>query len=165
MSLPSLLITCAYFKCSDSKIFLRRELAEKLEKFAKLRVHMAARTLGRFGRVAVRSRLNKFLVCWMRFRLHMIRLHRRHNAVSTIAAAYRSHKQRNQYCSFQRAVVLLQAYQRKCIANDRVRKLRDPYCDMSFQECRALLKSEQAELEKAVTANDFTAAAQMEVKM
>lgn len=45
-----LAVTDADWQIGHSKIFLRRELSDKLERLATLRVHMAVRTLGRFGR-------------------------------------------------------------------------------------------------------------------
>ena len=57
-------ITDADWQIGHTKIFLRRELSEKLERLAKLRVHAAARTVGRFGKFVAHRRLSALLVTW-----------------------------------------------------------------------------------------------------
>jgi myosin heavy subunit len=158
-------VTDADWQIGHSKIFLRRELAEKLERLSKLRVNVAARTLCRFGRRVALARLSSLLVHWMRFRLHMLRIYRKAKASSTLAASYRSFKQQKVYSAFRRAVVLLQAEQRRKQAIEQARKLRDPFCDMTFRDCRAFLGTEQMKLDEAVAKQNFRVAADLEVKM
>jgi len=158
-------VTDADWQIGHSKIFLRRELSEKLEKMAKLRVHAAARTIGRFGKHVTNSRLSKLLVAWTRFRLLMLKQYRERRAASKLVATVRRYKQQRLYNSVRMAVVQIQAEQRRKIAFDRVRKIRDPYCDMSYRECRRLLRSEQQRLDEYVKAKNFRGAAKLEEKM
>lgn len=95
----------------------------------------------------------------------MLKMHKRNKAANKLAAAYRSSRQRRVYVSFLRSIVLLQSSQRRKEAIERARKLRDPYCDLTFQECKKALKIEEGRLEKAVASKDFKAAAELEVKM
>jgi len=92
-------------------------------------------------------------------------VYRRNNAATTIVAVFRGSKQKKVFRTFRRAIVLLQAEQRRKLAIARVRKIRDPYCDMTFKECKSLLKTEQSSLEKAVAEKDFRLAATLEAKM
>lgn len=153
------------WQIGHSKIFLRRELSDKLERFAKLRVHAAARTLGRFGRQVAFARLSSLLVAWIRFRILMLQKYREAKAATKLAATFRSRKQRQQYTGVLRAIVVIQSEQRRRLAQQQLRKLRDPYCDMSFKECRRLLQAEQSRVDDAVKANDFTVAAELEKTM
>jgi myosin heavy subunit len=158
-------VTDADWQIGHSKIFLRRELADKLERLAKLRVQVAARALGRSGRRRVHSRLSKLLVCWIRFRLCMLRIYREKNAANTLTAAYRRYKQLELFLSLRRAVVQLQSQQRRKTAAERVQKLRDPFIRMSFRECKELYEKQQARLDEAVKKKNFRLATELEAKM
>jgi myosin heavy subunit len=149
----------ADWQIGHSKIFLRRELSDKLERFAKLRVHAAARTVGRFARHVVYTRLSAFLTAWARFRLHMLQKYRE------VRSAIRCNKQRRLFVAVTRAIVRVQSEQRRKVAVEQVRKLRDPFCDTSFKECLRLLLFEQSRLEDAVNSKDFRLAADLEAKM
>jgi len=158
-------VSDADWQIGHSKIFLRRELAEKLERLAQLRVHMAARTLGRFGSYVAAKRASSFLVVWVRFRLHMLKKIRRNRAATKLAASLRRYRQLQTYKMVMRSVVRIQSEQRRKLAIDYARKLRDPYIDKSFQECQNLLKSERSRLEDAVTSKDYSLAGELETKM
>jgi myosin heavy subunit len=153
------------WQVGHSKIFLRRELADKLERLAKLRVHAAARTIGRFARGVVYARLSSFLTAWAHFRLHMLQQYREVRSATKIAAGIRCYSQRQRFIAVTRKIIRIQAVQRRKMAFERVRKVRDPYCDMSFKECRRLLRSEQSLLDDAVNSKDFRAAAKLETTM
>jgi myosin heavy subunit len=158
-------VTEADWQIGHSKIFLRRELSEKLERLARLRVHAAARTLGRFGKRVVFRRLSKFLVSWGRFRLRMRKQYRETKAANKLAAAIRRFKQEQLYATVRWGVIQIQSEHRRKRAIHRTKLLRDPYCEMSFRECRRLLRSEQARLDDAVKTKNFRMAAKLEVKM
>ena len=158
-------VTDADWQIGHSKIFLRRELSDKLERLAKLRVHRAARTLGRFGRSIALRRLSALLVNWSKFRLVMIKKYRANRSSSKIAATYRMHVQvRNLKLSIN-AVVTIQSLQRRISAKLVVAKLRDPYYGMSRKELKKLLHSEADLMEKAITDQDFKTAARIEEGM
>jgi len=55
-------VSDADWQVGHSKIFLRRELSEKLERLAKLRVQCAARTLTRFGAKMARRGAGLFMM-------------------------------------------------------------------------------------------------------
>jgi myosin heavy subunit len=158
-------VTDADWQIGHSKIFLRRELSDKLERLATLRVHVAVRALGRFGRKVARKRVAKFIIAWTRFRLHMLEVNRRRKAANKIASVYRSRVQHKRYMSIRSACITVQALQRCKIAKERVKKLRDPFFDMTYKEVKRLLKTEQSHLETAVSKKDFKAAAELEAKM
>ena len=144
---------------------MRRELSEKLERLAKLRVYAAARTLGRFGRAVVERRVTNFVVTWARFRLVMLRKYREMRASTKIKAVYRRYKQRQQYGASRYAIIKIQSIVRQRIAVRRVRKLRDPYCDMSYKDIKKLYRAEVARMQEAADAKDFQVAADIEMKL
>jgi myosin heavy subunit len=158
-------VTDADWQIGHSKIFLRRELAEKLERLARLRVHVAARTLGRFGRYSANKRLSSLLVPWARFRLHMLKKYRLNGAATKLAAAMRLYKSQQAYNKLRKGFIRLQAEQRRKTAAQKTRKLRDPFYNVSFRECQNLLRTEQNRLEEAVKKKNFRLAADLEAKM
>jgi hypothetical protein len=46
-----------------------------------------------------------------------------------------------------------------------VRKIRDPFYDLSFRECQQLLSKQHDELNKAIEQSDFRLAAELEAQM
>lgn len=158
-------VTDADWQIGHSKIFLRRELSDKLERLAKLRVHRAARTLGRFGRFVAIRRATALLVNWVKFRLVMIKKYRANRSSSKISATYKMHLQvKNLKVSID-AIVKIQSLQRKVFARLVAAKLRDPYYNMSHKDLKKLLRSEVALMEKAIGDQDFKKAASIEEGM
>lgn len=160
-----LTVTDADWQIGHSKIFLRRELSDKLERLATLRVHMAVRTIGRFGREVAHRRVNRLLVPWARFRLHCILMYRRRKAVNKIASLHRSRVEQKRYLAIRVAIVRLQSEQRRRAATAHVNSIRDPYAKMDFKEVKRALSSANKNLECAVKEKDFQAAAELESKM
>jgi myosin heavy subunit len=158
-------VTNADWQIGHSKIFIRRELSEKLERLAKLRVHAAARAIGRFGKSVIYGRLSALFVAWVRFRLHMIKIHRRNRAATKIISSYRMSKAVRLLKTTRRAAIEIQSLLRRRIAMKIVRNKRDPFCDMTFKDLKALLKSETARMNDAVKTQDFKLAAEIEVIM
>ena len=158
-------ITDADWQIGHTKIFLRRELANKLELLALLRVHAAARTLGRFGRFIAERRASMLLTAWGRLRLHMRRIYRERSAATIIQAAFLMTKQREQYKSMRFAAVKMQSYHRRNAAIKLANAMRDPYSGMTFAELKALYAEESARLDEAAERNDFKTAADIEAKM
>jgi myosin heavy subunit len=158
-------VTEVDWQIGHSKVFLRRQLADKLDRLSKLRVRVAARTIGRFSRHVVHRSCSTFLVCWVKFRLHMLKLNRLHREATKISSVVRCHNQRIMYVTVRRGFILLQAVQRQKAALLRVNRIRDPFFDVSFQDCMRLLQTEQRRLEDAVAAKDFKVAAEHELKM
>lgn len=158
-------VTDTDWQIGHTKIFLRRELSDKLERLARLCVHRAARIIGRFGRSVAQRRSSLLLVAWARFRLVMIRVHKTQRAASKIGSTYRMHAQSKVYKSTIGAAVKIQSQQRKIAATQNARKLRDPYCDLSYNDLRSVLRNEKAQMEEAINAKDFQKAASIESKM
>ncbi|KAL9188488.1 hypothetical protein ACHAXT_006866 [Thalassiosira profunda] len=158
-------LTDAEWQVGHSKIFLKRDLATKLELLAHLRVRAAARVVGRFGRNVAQKRASKLLTAWGRLRIIIIRKRRRIAASNTISSAYRMHKCRRAYKTTLKSAVRLQCLCRQTIARERVRAMRDPYLEMSFKELDALYKDEVSRMESAVSAKDFKTAADIEQKL
>ena len=158
-------VTDADWQIGHSKIFLRRELSDKLERLAKLRVHRAARTLGRFGRSVASRRASALLVNWVRFRLVMIKKRRADRSSSKIAATYRMHMQAKELRLVIEAVVKIQSLQRRISAKLVAAKLRDPYYGMNHKDLKKLLRSEVASMEKAIDKQNFKMAATIEEGM
>jgi myosin heavy subunit len=158
-------VTDADWQIGHSKIFMRRELSEKLERLAKLRVHAAARAVGRFGKSVIYRRLSALLVAWMRFRLRMIKIHRRNRAATNIACLYRMSKAVRLLNTARSAAIKIQSLLRRQIAWKIVRKKRDPFGDMTYKDLKALLKPETARMNDAVKAQDFKLAAEIEIIM
>lgn len=158
-------LTDAEWQIGHTKIFLKRDLASKLETLAHLRVRGAARVLGRVGRRIARARAGGLLTAWAKLRLVLLRKRRAIAAADKIASAYRMHESRKSYTISLRTAVRIQALCRRLLARQRVQKLRDPYLDMSFKEVDDLHKEELARLEAAVNSKDFKTAADIETKM
>lgn len=158
-------VTDADWQIGHSKIFLRRELSDKLERLAKLRVHRAARTLGRFGRSVATRRASALLVNWVKFRLVMLKKYRADKASSKIAATYRMYVQAKNLKVSIGAIVKIQSLQRRVAAKLVAAKLRDPYYNMTHKDLKKLLRSEVASMEKAIEDQDFKKAASIEEGM
>jgi len=158
-------VSDADWQVGHSKIFLRRELSEKLERLAKLRVHCAARTLTTFGAKIARKSAGLFIAVWARFRFHMLGKNREHKAAAKVSALARGYKQRRRYTIALRAVVRIQAQQRRLLALHRFRKALDPFYDVDFRGCKKLLVFEQARLDKAIKDKDFERASELEAKV
>ena len=158
-------VTDADWQIGHSKIFLKRELSDKLERLAKLRVHRAARTLGRFGRNVAQRRASKLLVTWVKFRLVIIQKHRVYRSSTKIAAAFRMHVQVKILKTAIKAAVTIQSLYRRISAKLVVAKLRDPYYGMNHKDLKKLLRSETSAMEKAIENKDFTKAATIEEGM
>lgn len=160
-----LAVTDADWQIGHSKIFLRRELAAKLERLAALKVHAAARTISRFGRFVAERRASKVLSAWAHFRLHMAAKNHRDRAVNVIMATYRGYKQQKEYATMRSVVLTLQSHQRRKLATVLVCSLRDPYANYSFKEMKRLHRSEIARLDEAVKEKDFKRATEIEKTM
>jgi myosin heavy subunit len=158
-------LTEAEWQIGHSKIFLRTELASKLEVLAKLRRLTAARVIGKFGRRIAHSQADRFLTAWGKFRLTLHRNRRRAAATSKISSTYRMHKTLKSYKTTLQSVVQIQCLIRMALARERVRVLHDPYLGMSFNELDMLHKEEVLRLENAVNAKDFKTAADIEKKL
>lgn len=158
-------VTDADWQIGHSKIFLRRELSDKLEHLAKLRVHAAARALGRFGRSVARRRCAVLLVAWARFRLVMLKKYRNNRAASKINSVGRMRKQVIMFRATKLTIIKIQSLLRKRIAIRLVQKMRDPFCFMTFKDLKLLLKNEKSRLDVAVRLQDFRCAASIEAKM
>ena len=158
-------VSDADWQIGHSKIFLRRELSEKLERLAKLRVHAAARCLGKFGKRLVERRLSSLLVTWVRFRLRMLATYRRHRAATKIQTVSRRMKARKWYLATRAKIILVQSMQRREAAAKRVRKIRDPYCACTYKDMKELLNAEKKAMERAISAQEFRLAAEKEAKM
>lgn len=109
--------------------------------------------------------MNRLLVPFIRFRMHMLRLYRKRRAANKIAALRRAYVQKKKYVSLRSAVIQLQSFQRRKAATSYVETLRDPYIRMTYKEVKKLLAKERSRLEVAVRNKDFKAAAELEAKM
>ena len=158
-------VTDADWQIGHSKIFLRRELATKLERLAKLRVQSAGRTLTRFGRRVARRRASSLLSTWLKFRLFLNRKRQLYRAATLLAAWFRSYTQRRRFVLIREYTVKVQSLQRQISAKARVRKIRDPYGDMAYDQLKQLLKSERERLEGFVRDKMFQAAAKLEKRI
>lgn len=158
-------VSDADWQVGHSKIFLRRELSDKLERLALLRVQCAARNLTRFGKSVVRKRSSTFIAVWASSRLRLRQQRRVYRAASKISASARGYRQRKQYKNLMVSVVKIQCQQRRVAASHRARKMVDPFYDLSYKGCKKLLVSEQSRMEKAIEKQNFTLASELEAKM
>jgi myosin heavy subunit len=158
-------VSDADWQVGHSKIFLRRQLSDKLERMAKLRIHCAARTLTKFGVRVARRRAAVFIVTYIRVWKRSREKRRVRRAASKIAGLARRYIQRLQYSATLRAIVRIQTLQRRILAVHRVRKLEDPFYDLTFRECKALLLTEKQKLESAVRDRNFNRAKELEQSM
>ena len=131
-------VTDIDWQIGNSKIFLRRRLADKLERLALLRVHCAARNVGRFGRLVVERRASILLISWCRFRLQLLKKYREHKAASKIQATFKMQKQKFVFKATIFVAIQIQAFARKSQAVEYTERLRDPYGHMTFHEVEQL---------------------------
>jgi hypothetical protein len=155
----------ADWQVGHSKIFLRRELSDKLERLAKLRVHRAARTLTKFGSKVARRRGGTFVALWIAFRLRIRARNRQQKSASKIAALARGRYQRKRFSKFMFGVVGIQAHRRRIIVQARMRKLTEPFIDLTFKECKKLLADETQRMKEAFESNDLQLAKDIEAKL
>ncbi|KAL7551539.1 hypothetical protein ACHAWF_014727, partial [Thalassiosira exigua] len=158
-------LTDAEWQIGHTKIFLKRDLASKLEVLAHLRVRAAARVVGRFCRGVAHDRAGCLLTAWGRLRLILMRKRRKIAAANKIASIRRMLRRRRSYRNALRSIVRLQCLGRRIVAVEKVRVLRDPYFDMTFKELDVLYNDEVARMESAVSAKDFNTAAKIEQKL
>ena len=158
-------VTDVDWQIGHSKIFLRQNLAVKLERLAVLRIHSAARTMGKFGRRVARARASKLLTAWGRLRVHILIETRKKNAATKIQATHKMYHQKKNYVTIQFLCVRIQSLMRKKLAIKRVQKIRDPYGDMSFQELERAHSENVARLENAVNSKNFPLAATLEADL
>lgn len=155
-------VTDADWQIGHSKIFLRQELASKLEKLVTLRVHCAARIVGRFGRFVAERRASRLLTAWVLLRLHIIKEKKKLFATCKIQASFRMKKQRKIFLTNITAITLVQSIVRRHQAIAMVQKIRDPYGDMSFKEIEELYTKESQKLEEAIKSKNYDIAAAIE---
>ena len=110
-------------------------------------------------------RVNRLMVPWVRFRLHMLKTHRRQKAASKIGAFQRSLVQQKRYRVVLNSIINLQAMQRRKAAEAIVEGIRDPYAKLSFKDVKRLISKVRSDLEAAVNDKNFRAAADLEAKM
>ena len=155
-------VTDVDWQVGHSKIFLRRELATKLETLTSLRVHSAARTIGRFGRSVAHKRAGNLLTAWARLRLHFIKKNRELKGAIKIQTLYRMMKVQRAFRKEKSAAIKIQAIARLLFAKEVARKLRDPFQDMTFEELEKLYQEQTERLEEAVSSKDYERAAELE---
>lgn len=158
-------VSDADWQVGHSKIFLRRGLSEKLERMAKVRIHCAARVLTRFGAKVARERAARFIVTFIKFRKRLMKQRRIFRAASRISGMSRVAKHRRHYSHIKSCIVRIQAVQRRRLALHKVRKMKDPFYDITFRDCKVLLVEEKKELELAVKNKNFNLATKLETKM
>jgi hypothetical protein len=95
----------------------------------------------------------------------MVRIYRRIRASNKLTATFRRFNQERSYKSFRRAIIALQSHQRRKVAVEVCKKLRDPFFDMTFKQCKELLATEQKKLNEAIEAKNFRRAAELEQRM
>jgi myosin heavy subunit len=158
-------VTSVDWQIGHSKIFLRRELATKLDALMSLRVRSAARTVGRFGRRVAYGRAGQFITVWARFRLQMYRKHKELRSCIKIQSWFRKMNQRKIYEDCRKAIITIQSAIRMALAFKILSRLRDPYRDMTFGEMKELYRAEKECLECAVATKDYELAAEIEKKL
>ena len=158
-------VTDADWQIGHSKIFMRRELSDRLERLANLRVVAAARRIGRFGKSVVQRRLSALLVTWVRFRLLMLKKYRENRAATKISSVYRMWIAVKSFRRKKVATIRIQSLQRMRSAILAVRFMKDPFYGMTYKDMKKLLKSEKARLDEAVKSKDFRNAAELEAKV
>jgi len=160
-----LTLTDGDWQIGHSKIFLRHELAIKLETFEMLKVRMAGRVLTRFGRKIARRRAALLLTAWGKMRLHFIRKFYEKKACAKIMATYRMYKQELVYATTKNSIIRIQTFVRWKLAVTRVQKKRDPYGEYTFKDMEKIVKGKQKLLEKAVAQKKFGYAAELETTL
>jgi len=110
------------------------DLATILDFIAIYEVKCAARRLKQFGRIVAHRRATKLSTTWVKFRLHVKDLCGHIRACNRIGAVYYIYRLKCLFTKHIWAVKKIQAYQRVSIAKERVRKIKFPYGDLSFNE-------------------------------
>jgi myosin heavy subunit len=158
-------LTISDCQIGHTKIFLRHELASKLERLLLLRNNCAARTLGRFGRFIAHRRAANLLTSWAKLTVHRLRKYYTRLAANRMIAFARMVHQRVKLTSKKNLVIKLQSLQRRRLATKYVKRLRDPFGHLTYAELNALHESECKRLDSAVASKDFKVAVELEQVM
>eukprot|EP00979_Chaetoceros_neogracilis_P002461 scaffold430_cov234-Chaetoceros_neogracile.AAC.9 len=158
-------VTDVDWQIGHSKIFLRRELASKLDALTSLRIRSAARIVGRFGRFVAHRRAGHLLTDWARLRLIIIRKQREYRAAAKIQSLHRMMRELKSFETYKSSVTKIQALARMISAREYVQAVRDPYQGMIFHELQELFNAEIECLEAAVATKDYELAAELEKRI
>jgi len=118
-----------------------------------------AHTLTNFSKRAACRRLTRLLVARICFLLYTLKKYREMRAAMNWATTYRAKNQRMKHRLLTIGCTNFQAQQRRKMAVQRVRKIRDPFCDMSFKDCQQHRRVQEKDLDEA--GRSKTSAAQL----
>ncbi|GMH90188.1 hypothetical protein TL16_g11690, partial [Triparma laevis f. inornata] len=155
-------VTDADWQVGHSKVFLRHQLADKLEKLTRLRQIGAVRSI---QKAYFRHRVwqaGAVMVNWAKGRVAAMRFKKLKAAVRVLAACHRMQKEQSRFVAIQHVASRIQSQARRKIASKRVAKMRDPYGGLGYEELRAQLDEVEASLNEAIEKKDFEGAAKIE---
>jgi len=158
-------VSDADWQIGHTKIFLRKELADKLANLSILRVKAAARAITKFGKAVARNRAAQLITLWSCYRLHILKVNRCVRASTKIASVFRVVAPRKKLKFAIQTTIILQSYFRIVQAKNVVKKVRDPYGDLSFDELHNLYQTMEATMSDAISSKDFRRAAEIENDM
>ncbi|GMH49336.1 hypothetical protein TrVE_jg1382, partial [Triparma verrucosa] len=155
-------VTDADWQVGHSKVFLRHQLADKLETLTRLRQIGAVRSIQKAyfaHRVWLAGAL---MVNWAKGRVTAMRFKKLKTAAMVLAACYRKQKEQSRFVAVQYVATRIQSQARRKSASRRVAKMRDPYGGLSYNELKAQLDEAEASLNEAIEKKDFEGAAKIE---
>jgi myosin heavy subunit len=155
-------VSNADWQIGHTKIFLQKELADKLASLSILRVKAASRALTKFGKAVARNRASRLMTFWSHYRLHTIRVNRRVKASSRIASVFHVVAARKKFKTAIQSTSLLQSHIRVVLAKEFMRKIRDTYGDLSFHDLQSLYETKEAAMGDAISSKVFKRAAEIE---
>ncbi|GMH49894.1 hypothetical protein TrRE_jg10852, partial [Triparma retinervis] len=158
-------VTDADWQVGHSKVFLRHQLAEKLEALTKLRQSSSARIIQR-GYFAHRVwEAGALIVRWGKGRVMARRFLKLRKAATALSALHRMAKHQSSYNATMFVVGRLQTHARRRIAWRAVERMKDPFGGLTYEELKQQHDNMEQQLEAAIGKKDFEGAAALESTM
>eukprot|EP01034_Spumella_vulgaris_P022022 gene22022-28116_t len=150
------------WQIGTSKIFMKREMGEKLGKLLALLLSGYARKIQRQWNHLLLRRAATKAQSLVRAFLHRRRFHLARKHITKLQTAYRGFRHAKAYKQQLKAVVHIQRVAYGRLARKLAKSLRNPYNRMTYQELTAALKKSEVDLKTAFEAKDFATCATLD---
>jgi len=158
-------VSMSDWQIGHSKVFLRRTLANKLERLSYLKVTTSARTIQNlFVRMRIINAANK-IVLWSQGRVHATRRWRIKTAAVTIGAAWRMKVCHEKMQAMKFLAVKVQSQVRRRNAKMVVDRMRDPFAGFTYVDLNEMVISKEKELDLVIEKREFDKAGTIEADL
>ncbi|KAJ1415478.1 P-loop containing nucleoside triphosphate hydrolase protein, partial [Ochromonadaceae sp. CCMP2298] len=158
----SLSVSSESWQVGTTRIFIRRDMSEKLDRLLWLRYSTSSGVIQRFWRNVLRKRAVVVLQAAVRRHLACALLRHSLRAVLRLQTAARTRACLVRYRWTMAAVATIQRIALGKAARMLARKLRNPYSRMGYTDIIYCLRQAQADIREALAAQDFGRCAELE---